>query len=286
MGANCVTSMSIGCLFCCQCCNVEKIKNNFVFLPPQASYTVEVGDPATGGGKGKLSYAIDCLRSASGYRQASEVAEVTFIKTSRGESIPIVWLRLPPESAHPLGAAPKAGPRLPLVLLHCHGNATDIGLMMGSYYELSCRLGIEVVGVEYSGYGASSGHANTRNTLSDIEAAYDHLVASGVDPARIVGYGQSIGTGPVCYLASKRPMGGVVLHSPMLSGIKVMDPQPNRCCRPSCVYHLCDFFPNDQRLRSSPCPAFVMHGQSDDVVPYYHGQRFDAGMASQTRWPW
>ena len=35
----------------------------------------------------------------------------------------------------------------PLVVLHCHGNATDIGMMMGPYYELSKVLGIEAQGI-------------------------------------------------------------------------------------------------------------------------------------------
>merc|ERR1719219_1379368 len=45
----------------------------------------------------------------------------------------------------------------PFVLIHCHGNATDVGLMMSAYWELSKQLGVDVVGVEYSGYGQASG---------------------------------------------------------------------------------------------------------------------------------
>ncbi|CAK0790782.1 unnamed protein product, partial [Prorocentrum cordatum] len=169
---------------------------------------------------------------------------------------------------------PAAGAGRTLVLLHCHGNATDIGMMMGPYLEMSNQFGVEVVGVEYSGYGMSSGTPSTRKLHGDIEAAYNHVIASGVPPEDIVAYGQSVGSGPVLSLASKRKLGGVVLHSPMLSGIKVIDPDPDKCCcRPSCCYRCFDFFPNDERIRSIGCPAFVIHGQQDDIIPFYHGQR-------------
>ena len=32
---------------------------------------------------------------------------------------------------------------------------------------------------------------------------------------RIVAYGQSVGSGPATFLASKKPLGGLILHSPL-----------------------------------------------------------------------
>ncbi|CAJ1353006.1 unnamed protein product, partial [Effrenium voratum] len=171
------------------------------------------------------------------------------------------------------------------VLLHCHGNATDIGMMMGPYYELAKVLGVEVCGVEYSGYGASSGRPSSANTYADVEAAYEYLVSVGVPPKRIVAYGQSVGSGPATHLASKKQLGGAVLHSPLLSGIKVVDPKPDACCRPSCVWSCFDFYPNDRRVRQLLCPLFVMHGQRDDIIPFYHGFRLHKACPKQHRWP-
>lgn len=174
---------------------------------------------------------------------------------------------------------------LRFVLLHFHGNATDIGMMMASYCELSKQLGVDVVGVEYSGYGVSTGSPSPRNTLLDAEAAYDHLVNSGVLPERIVAYGQSVGCGPALALASRRPLGGLVLHSPMLSGIKVIDPEPNSFCKPSCVFNCFDFFPNEQAIKLTTCPTFVIHGQLDNIIPVYHGIRLSDVAPKERRWP-
>jgi len=146
-------------------------------------------------------------------------------------------------------------------------------------------LRVDVVGVEYTGYGVSSGSPSTWNTLCDVEAAYDHLLSTGVNATRIVAYGQSVGSGPVCSLASKRELGGIVLHSPLLSGIKVLDPVPDGCCKPSCIYHPCDFYPNESCIRKVRCPVFVMHGKSDDVVKFHHGFRVHESTPEPFRWP-
>jgi len=275
MSSNCLTSVTIGCLFACRCCNAEKLRNVFTFAPPTPSYTVDqkVTD-ASGAVRGKLSYALEGLKHSPIHQQAREHAEVHLLNTSLGESIPIVWLRREGAVGTPS-----------LVLLHCHGNATDIGMMMAPYFEFTQQFGIEVVGVEYSGYGASTGRPSSRNTYADVEAAYDHVVASGVPYQRIIAYGQSVGSGPVCGLASKRQLGGIILHSPLMSGIKVIDPDPDKCCRPSCLYHCFDFYPNDQRVKALQCPAFIIHGQLDEVVPFYHGQRLHQMTPKQHQWP-
>lgn len=292
MGSNCMASASIGCLFCCQGCNAEKLRNAFTFLPPAPSYAVDEAPPKdaiasaaqslTLGG-GRLVYLSESLRNFSFYQQATEHADVRFLRTNHGERIPVVWVRRGTSSS--ANSPPPAEQQAPLVLLHCHGNATDIGMMMGPYLEFTKQLGIEVVGVEYTGYGMSTGTPSSRTTYTDIEAAYKYVVASGVPAERVVAYGQSVGSGPVVGLAAKFPLGGLILHSPMMSGIKVIDPEPDRCCRPSCCFKCFDFFPNDQRMRSMPCPAFVIHGQVDDIIPYYHGHRLSEMTPKQNRWP-
>jgi len=280
-----MVSTSLGCVFCCQGCNASKLRNSYTFLPPLPSYAVDDvprndagSDCELGRGGAKLVYNCEALRNFGVYQQAATQASVHFITTGRGERIPIVWLR------HD-GKVSDTKTQQPFVLLHSHGNATDIGMMMGPYFELSTRLGVDVVGVEYSGYGLSSGCASTDSVYTDVEAAYDYVVRQGVPAERIVAYGQSVGTGPALGLAAKRPLGGVILHSPMLSGIKVIDPDPYSSCRPSCVFSCFDFFPNDSRIKSLSCPAFVIHGQSDEVIPFYHGHRLSEITPRNHRWP-
>jgi pimeloyl-ACP methyl ester carboxylesterase len=288
MGANCVASTSIGCLFCCKGCSAEKIRNDFTFVPPQKSYRVE--DDEKDNSKGKMVYEMEELPRSGIYRDAAAASEVRWVTTRKGSRIPVVWLHRQRPSAIQRESGRGSLEQEPIVLLHCHGNATDIGMMMGPYYELVkvlADLSLEVVGVEYSGYGAASGKPSAGNTYADLEAAYELVVSLGTPPNRIVAYGQSVGSGPVACLASKHQLGGIILHSPLLSGIKVVDPQPDHCCRPSCVWHCFDFFPNDRRVKALTCPVFIMHGQRDDIIPFYHGYRLHKACAKggPSWWP-
>lgn len=65
-----------------------------------------------------------------------------------------------------------------------------------------------------------------QNTYADIEAAYKCLEESyGAKQEDIILYGQSVGSGPTVDLAARLPrLRAVVLHSPILSGLRVMYP--------------------------------------------------------------
>mmetsp|Transcript_40280 Transcript_40280/g.85917 ORF Transcript_40280/g.85917 Transcript_40280/m.85917 type:complete len:395 (-) Transcript_40280:36-1220(-) len=282
MSKNVLVSASIGCLWCCHGCNAEKLRNAFTFLPPPPSYTVQAieGEKNKGDSGNRIVYLLEALTGFEAYVEAATKADVRLLRTSRGEHVPMVWLRHSGASSAacppPDGGGSDQPAQRPLVLLHSHGNATDIGMMMGPYAELSKYCGVEVVGVEYSGYGMATGLPSSQNAVADLEAAYDYLIASGVLPEQIVAYGQSIGSGPALSLASRKNLGGVIVHSPLLSGIKVIDPDPNGCCRPSCFFCCFDFYLNEKSMKSVNCPAFVIHGQLDDIIPFYHGQRLAA----------
>lgn len=68
--------------------------------------------------------------------------------------------------------------------------------------------------------------ASECNTYADIDAAYTCLKEHyGVKDDQLILYGQSVGSGPTIDLASRTPnLRGVVLHSPILSGMRVLYP--------------------------------------------------------------
>jgi abhydrolase domain-containing protein 17 len=65
-----------------------------------------------------------------------------------------------------------------------------------------------------------------QNTYADIEAVYRCLIETyGASEDNIILYGQSVGSGPTLDLASRLArLRAVVLHSPILSGLRVMYP--------------------------------------------------------------
>ena len=65
-----------------------------------------------------------------------------------------------------------------------------------------------------------------QNTYADIEAVYRCLVERyGAKEEDVILYGQSVGSGPTLDLATRLPnLRAIVLHSPILSGVRVMYP--------------------------------------------------------------
>ncbi len=172
-----------------------------------------------------------------------------------------------------------------IVILHCHGNATDLGFMMACYLDLAENLGVEVFGVEYSGFGPGpsgtgkgSGKEERgpsfRDVTSDALAAYRYLTESErVKPSRIIFYGQSVGSGPMTELSTMVECAGLVLHSPLLSGIRVLDPDPKGLCKPSSMFMCFDIFRNFSHIRRSKARSILLiHGKQDQVVPFAHSE--------------
>jgi abhydrolase domain-containing protein 17 len=93
---------------------------------------------------------------------------------------------------------------------------------------LAHSLDAHVVMYDYSGYGESGGVPEEAYTYQDIEAVYQYVlehVAEGGRPENVVLYGQSVGSGPCCWLAAKDDqVGGMILHSPFTSGMRVLTP--------------------------------------------------------------
>jgi len=117
-------------------------------------------------------------------------------------------------------------------IIYSHGTATDIGAMYPLQAMLVQSLLCHVVSYDYSGYGESGGVAMEANTYKDIAAVYDYTlknVAGGV-ASNIVLYGQSVGSGPSCHLAQRNTdIGGLILHSPFTSGMRVLTPSRYVC---------------------------------------------------------
>uniref|UniRef100_A0A803PIE4 Uncharacterized protein n=1 Tax=Cannabis sativa TaxID=3483 RepID=A0A803PIE4_CANSA len=118
---------------------------------------------------------------------------------------------------------------------------------------------------DYSGYGASTGKPSESNTYSDIEAVYECLQTQyGVSQEDLILYGQSVGSGPTLHLAAKLPrLRGVVLHSAILSGLRVL-------CHVNFTFCF-DIYKNINKIRKVKCPVLVIHGTEDDVVNWLHG---------------
>ncbi|XP_068651980.1 uncharacterized protein [Aristolochia californica] len=152
-------------------------------------------------------------------------------------------------------------------LLYSHGNAADLGQMQELFVELRAHLRVNIMSYDYSGYGASTGKPSELNTYYDIEAVYNCLKKEyGIRQEDVILYGQSVGSGPTVHLASRlQRLRAVVLHSAILSGIRVLYPVK--------MTFWFDIYKNIDKIRQVTCPVLVIHGTSDDIVNFSHGKR-------------
>lgn len=94
------------------------------------------------------------------------------------------------------------------LIIFFHGNAEDLGY---SYDFASCimkELQVNVLVVEYPGYGLYKGEPNSDQILSDADSVYEHALSNlKFSSENIIIFGRSIGSGPACYLAGTRNNG-------------------------------------------------------------------------------
>ncbi len=163
------------------------------------------------------------------------------------------------------------------LLLISHGNAEDLGDDLPWFDELRAA-GFSIFAYDYEGYGTSEGSASEQAFYDDETAAYRHLREHlNVPPGQIIVYGRSVGGGPAVYLASREPVGGLVLESTFLSAFRVLTRVP---LLPF------DRFPNYKRIRQVRCPVLIMHGVADDVISKRNGEQLYALANQPKRFLW
>ena len=155
------------------------------------------------------------------------------------------------------------------VLVWYHGNAGNIGDRLGNARWFVDRFGLDVVLVDYRGYGRSSGTPAEDGLYLDGLAIYDAVTARSVSEENIVLFGRSLGAAVAIETALKRPVGAVVLESAFRS-------------IPALARRHYPFVPsvlirtrmdNESRIAELAAPTLFFHGACDGIVPVAHGRR-------------
>ncbi|WP_293136011.1 alpha/beta hydrolase [Microcoleus sp. bin38.metabat.b11b12b14.051] len=186
---------------------------------------------------------------AAGYQDTSEI-----IKLSSANGMKISAVHFP-------------NPQAQYTILYSHGNAEDLGYIWSVLREIR-DSGFAVFAYDYQGYGTSQGKPSEYNVYRDIDAAYGYLTEQlRVPPKRIILYGRSLGGGPAVDLASRQPVGGLVVESSFVSAFRVLTRIP---------FLPFDRFVNVDKIGKVRSPVLVIHGKVDRVVPFWHGEQLFA----------
>ena len=163
------------------------------------------------------------------------------------------------------------------VLIWYHGNAGNIGDRLHNARWFVDRLGVDVVLVDYRGYGRSEGSPDEEGLYLDGLAIYDAVATRPVPEANIVLFGRSLGGAVAIETALRRPAGVLVLES-VFRSVPALAREHYWFVPSAVVRTRMDNLSKMARVRT---PTLVLHGDRDGIVPLSHGRRlFEAAGAA------
>jgi fermentation-respiration switch protein FrsA (DUF1100 family) len=199
-----------------------------------------------------LMYFPETLRTAPAQAGLPEAEEVV-LDTADGERV-IVW-HIAPRGDQP-------------VVLYFHGNGGALRYRVDRYRALT-QDGTGLVLLSYRGYAGSSGKPSEDGLIEDARAAY--AFATQRHPAaRVVIWGESLGSGVAVAIAAEKKVARLVLEAPFASAVSVAaSVYPFVPVR----FLMKDQFRSDLRIRNVKVPVLIVHGDRDTVIPIESGER-------------
>lgn len=202
-----------------------------------------------------LMYFPDRLHTAPADAEFSQAKEVTL--TAADGTRVLAWT-VPPQPGKP-------------VVVYFHGNGGSLQHRVPRFQPLVAD-GTGLVALSYRGYGGSQGSPSEEGLLADARAAYDFARKTYPD-ARIVLWGESLGTGVATAIAAEKDIAALVLEAPYTSTLDIAQAHypfiPVR-------WLMKDQFHSDARIGKVRAPILILHGDRDSVIPIAFGERLYA----------
>ena len=157
-----------------------------------------------------------------------------------------------------------------LTVLLLHGNAGNISHRFEKY-AIFHQLGWDVFALDYRGYGNSAGEPDETGLYLDARTAYRYLVEQrGVDPHKLVIYGESLGVAVAVDLLSQVAAAGLVLEEGFTSA-------------PDAGQEMYPFLPMRWLMRTQynalgkigriHAPLLIFHSSEDEFFSMQHAQK-------------
>jgi uncharacterized protein len=171
-------------------------------------------------------------------------------------------------------------PSTPVTVLVFNGNAGNRAHRASLAAALR-RHGLQVLLMDYRGYGGNPGTPTENGLAADSRAARAYLAGRpDVDASRIVYFGESLGAAVAVGLAAEHQPAALVLRSPFTSMADVG--QHHYPFLPVRLL-LRDRFNAIDRIRRIRVPLLVIAGGQDRIVPAAHTRRlYDAAVGPKT----
>jgi fermentation-respiration switch protein FrsA (DUF1100 family) len=158
-----------------------------------------------------------------------------------------------------------------LWLLYLHGNAGNIGKRgyVEHYMQLR-KLGLNILTIDYRGYGESPGDPTEQGIFDDGLAAYQYLRSMHhVPSSRIIVYGYSLGSAVAVDVVSKVPAAGVILEGafPAITDVG-QEHYPFLPIQLLAGSH----FSSREKIARVDVPKLFIHARDDRTIPIQYGR--------------
>ncbi|XP_005997062.1 protein ABHD13 [Latimeria chalumnae] len=186
--------------------------------------------------------------------------ETIFIRTKDGVHLHLILLRYTGDDA---AYSPT--------IIYFHGNAGNVGHRLPNALLMLVNLKVNVLLVDYRGYGKSEGEASEYGLYLDSEAVLDYVMTRpDIDKTKIILFGRSLGGAVAIHLASENPhrISAIMVENTFLS-------------IPHMASTLFSFFPmtylpfwcyknkflSYRKITQVRIPSLFISGLSDQLIP-------------------
>jgi pimeloyl-ACP methyl ester carboxylesterase len=211
---------------------MSSIADKFVFPAPQPTYTKD-----------------SCKKHLCWIPWNETISPKWAADEKFAEGIPCMWF---------------PAPRAAAVMIFFHGNAEDLGMSFSFVRHMRDQFKVNVLAMEYPGYGLLSHVTASEAYLKEVALTVFRFVLDEMKVAyeQILLFGRSIGSGPAVYLASRFPVGGLILVAAFASVKEVIKSLVGKAV----AWTFAERFPNLALIGNVSCPTLFIHGERDNLV--------------------
>ncbi len=158
----------------------------------------------------------------------------------------------------------------PNCLLFFHGNSDCLSDLVDALADLR-GLGINVLAIDYRGYGLSNGKPSEDGLYLDAEACWAWLIAiKGFRPDQIVLHGRSLGGALAAFLAARHRPAALILESTFTSMTDLVRLHYRWIPTRLLLQHR---FPTSKRIKDIKAPTLVIHSTADELIPFSQAEK-------------
>ncbi|KAM3130068.1 hypothetical protein pb186bvf_017866 [Paramecium bursaria] len=187
--------------------------------------------------------------------------ELIFIESEKNDS----WLKCAPTIRKVPVLLVKNTTQTSKYILYFHSNSEDIFICY-QYFQPLLNMDVNLILVEYPGYGIYKGHSACADTVSeDAIAVYQYFInMRKIKPTNITVMGRSMGTGPACLIASQFKPAALIL----ISGFSSLADVTEHIVGSVLGKLVKDRFNNKEIINSVTSPMLTIHGLKDELIPF------------------